>query len=183
MNWKETLTFPPEVPISDKAKDLILRCPLHGLPVHTVLTLSCKLYYIASIASFTWGEKPLSFWLLHSLLWPCIKCWTPWSNTFVFCSSHWSTDCTVLKKHCTVFPWKRCWSGQVGMFLLPILFGSDLVFWPELATEHSETRDMVMCWSMQHPNTCWLLFLCKHLIFSITYPFSGWKYQCVAFRL
>ncbi|KAI1230915.1 hypothetical protein IHE44_0008349 [Lamprotornis superbus] len=25
MNWKETLTFPPEVPISDKAKDLILR--------------------------------------------------------------------------------------------------------------------------------------------------------------
>ncbi|XP_072775017.1 serine/threonine-protein kinase 38 isoform X1 [Taeniopygia guttata] len=24
MNWKETLTFPPEVPISDKAKDLIL---------------------------------------------------------------------------------------------------------------------------------------------------------------
>ncbi|KAF5929654.1 hypothetical protein HPG69_002376 [Diceros bicornis minor] len=26
MNWKETLTFPPEVPISEKAKDLILRC-------------------------------------------------------------------------------------------------------------------------------------------------------------
>ncbi|KAG8512018.1 Serine/threonine-protein kinase 38 [Galemys pyrenaicus] len=25
MNWKETLTFPPEVPISEKAKDLILR--------------------------------------------------------------------------------------------------------------------------------------------------------------
>uniref|UniRef100_A0A5F9C678 non-specific serine/threonine protein kinase n=1 Tax=Oryctolagus cuniculus TaxID=9986 RepID=A0A5F9C678_RABIT len=25
MNWKETLVFPPEVPISDKAKDLILR--------------------------------------------------------------------------------------------------------------------------------------------------------------
>lgn len=25
MNWKETLIFPPEVPISDKAKDLILR--------------------------------------------------------------------------------------------------------------------------------------------------------------
>ena len=23
MNWKETLTFPPEVPISEKAKDLI----------------------------------------------------------------------------------------------------------------------------------------------------------------
>lgn len=25
MNWKETLVFPPEVPISEKAKDLILR--------------------------------------------------------------------------------------------------------------------------------------------------------------
>lgn len=25
MNWRETLTFPPEVPISEKAKDLILR--------------------------------------------------------------------------------------------------------------------------------------------------------------
>lgn len=25
MNWQETLTFPPEVPISEKAKDLILR--------------------------------------------------------------------------------------------------------------------------------------------------------------
>uniref|UniRef100_A0A8C5KX80 non-specific serine/threonine protein kinase n=1 Tax=Jaculus jaculus TaxID=51337 RepID=A0A8C5KX80_JACJA len=25
MNWKETLTFPPEVPVSEKAKDLILR--------------------------------------------------------------------------------------------------------------------------------------------------------------
>lgn len=61
MNWKETLTFPPEVPISDKAKDLILRCPLRGLPVHTVLTLSCKLYYIASIASFTRGKSPYHF--------------------------------------------------------------------------------------------------------------------------
>lgn len=26
MNWKETLVFPPEVPISERAKDLILRC-------------------------------------------------------------------------------------------------------------------------------------------------------------
>lgn len=25
MNWKETLIFPPEVPISEKAKDLVLR--------------------------------------------------------------------------------------------------------------------------------------------------------------
>lgn len=25
MNWKETLVFPPEVPISERAKDLILR--------------------------------------------------------------------------------------------------------------------------------------------------------------
>lgn len=25
MNWRETLIFPPEVPISEKAKDLILR--------------------------------------------------------------------------------------------------------------------------------------------------------------
>lgn len=25
MNWKETLIFPPEVPISERAKDLILR--------------------------------------------------------------------------------------------------------------------------------------------------------------
>lgn len=25
MNWRETLVFPPEVPISEKAKDLILR--------------------------------------------------------------------------------------------------------------------------------------------------------------
>lgn len=25
MNWKETLVFPPEVPISERAKDMILR--------------------------------------------------------------------------------------------------------------------------------------------------------------
>jgi hypothetical protein len=25
MSWKETLAFPPEVPVSEKAKDLILR--------------------------------------------------------------------------------------------------------------------------------------------------------------
>ncbi|XP_043932558.1 serine/threonine-protein kinase 38 [Protopterus annectens] len=30
MNWKETLTFPPEVPISEKAKDLILRFCCEG---------------------------------------------------------------------------------------------------------------------------------------------------------
>lgn len=28
MNWRETLTFPPEVPISEKAKDMILRFSL-----------------------------------------------------------------------------------------------------------------------------------------------------------
>lgn len=141
MNWKETLTFPPEVPISDKAKDLILRCLFHGLPVHTVLTLSCKRYYIASTASFTWGKKPS--WLLHSLLCPSIWWGSSAFETFVFQSSHWSTDCTVLKKHCAVFPWQCCWSGKVGMFLLPILFGSDLIFWPELGGEHSKVRGMV----------------------------------------
>ncbi|KAG2468025.1 STK38 kinase, partial [Polypterus senegalus] len=30
MNWRETLTFPPEVPISEKAKDLILRFCCEG---------------------------------------------------------------------------------------------------------------------------------------------------------
>lgn len=33
MNWKETLVFPPEVPISEKAKDLILRCNTFSVPV------------------------------------------------------------------------------------------------------------------------------------------------------
>lgn len=31
MNWKETLVFPPEVPISEKAKDLILRLVVKSL--------------------------------------------------------------------------------------------------------------------------------------------------------
>lgn len=31
MNWKETLVFPPEVPISEKAKDLILRLVVQSL--------------------------------------------------------------------------------------------------------------------------------------------------------
>ena len=33
MNWKETLTFPPEVPISEKAKDLILRYQSENIPL------------------------------------------------------------------------------------------------------------------------------------------------------
>lgn len=33
MNWKETLTFPPEVPISEKAKDLILRYRSENTPL------------------------------------------------------------------------------------------------------------------------------------------------------
>lgn len=58
MNWKETLIFPPEVPISDKAKDLILRCQPYGLPVTIVLIfLSCKLYYVLLIGCFTWKKK------------------------------------------------------------------------------------------------------------------------------
>lgn len=35
MNWKETLTFPPEVPISEKAKDLILRYRSENIPPPT----------------------------------------------------------------------------------------------------------------------------------------------------
>lgn len=33
MNWKETLVFPPEVPISERAKDLILRYVKQGRAV------------------------------------------------------------------------------------------------------------------------------------------------------
>lgn len=41
MNWRETLTFPPEVPISEKAKDLILRqVSLMSLPKLLVLETS-----------------------------------------------------------------------------------------------------------------------------------------------
>lgn len=36
MNWRETLIFPPEVPISEKAKDLILRHEHTELPQHSL---------------------------------------------------------------------------------------------------------------------------------------------------
>lgn len=35
MNWKETLVFPPEVPISERAKDLILRY-VHAVFCHNI---------------------------------------------------------------------------------------------------------------------------------------------------
>lgn len=37
MNWRETLTFPPEVPISEKAKDLILRQEHTSVPIYDVV--------------------------------------------------------------------------------------------------------------------------------------------------
>lgn len=39
MNWRETLTFPPEVPISEKAKDLILRYKFALLPLLSLYTV------------------------------------------------------------------------------------------------------------------------------------------------
>nr|XP_041577207.1 serine/threonine-protein kinase 38 isoform X2 [Taeniopygia guttata] len=111
MNWKETLTFPPEVPISDKAKDLILRCQLHGLPVNTALIfLSCLC--ILCLSCLVSHGKTLMLQTvthMHQMLNSLAK--------YVCLSGHLvvpSLNCA--KKE---FPWKCCYSGK--MFLLPIL--------------------------------------------------------------
>lgn len=79
MNWKETLTFPPEVPISEKAKDLILRyqniSPVPQPGFLTWVNLFLKIFIISWVGPrflpfllfFFWrdylryAERPLSF--------------------------------------------------------------------------------------------------------------------------
>jgi len=56
MNWRETLTFPPEVPISEKAKDMILR-----FSSLTVYTFPSSTFYRALFSYFLWWFLPLFY--------------------------------------------------------------------------------------------------------------------------
>lgn len=181
MNWKETLTFPPEVPISDKAKDLILRCQPYGFPVNRVLIfLSGRLCCVPLTGCFTWKKTLMvvttaySVTHVHQVL-----------NSLVeyICLSeaiYWSPDWTILKRSSHVnaagLAKKECFCS---LFVCELIVEATSSF----CQSYLLTIAMVLTlYALEHTNVsqC-MLTLALSRIFSTTYLFSGQKYKCLAF--
>lgn len=169
MNWKETLTFPPEVPISDKAKDLILRCQPYGFPVNRVLIfLSGRLCCVPLTGCFTWKKNPDG--CDNCILW-----YTRASSAELPCRIHLSLRGHLLEPRLNYtkkeLPCKCYWSGKKIMFLLFICLwanrGSNFIFLPELPSYNSDGFDIVCTGAYKripvHADSCSFMYIFNHV--------------------
>lgn len=185
MNWKETLTFPPEVPISDKAKDLILRCQPYGLPVnqHCFSCLANCTVCLSQLAS-------------HGELDAC--------GSYTVCSAHASHAEPPCQIHPSLRSVRSCsgalaegapmevllLSGKIRMFLLFILSASFL--WKQLKSfcqgQLLTTAAVVTLHALSihtYPRLCCLL-PCRLYFQSLTYSQDRntkvWLFRLCMFR-